>query len=102
MRSFASIKETCNCPAIFDASHSIQLPGGAGTRSGGQPRYIADLAAAATAAGADALFVEVHPEPSSAPSDATSMLPLAELPALLERVLAVRAAVLEQSEREGR
>lgn len=102
MRSFTAIKESCGCPAIFDASHSVQLPGGAGAKSGGQPSHISDLAAAATAAGADALFVEVHPEPSEAPSDAASMLPLAELAALVERVLAVRAAVGERSDGEGR
>ena len=102
MRSFTAIKESCRCPAIFDASHSVQLPGGAGAKSGGQPSHISDLAAAATAAGADALFVEVHPEPSEAPSDAASMLPLAELADLVERVLAVRAAVGEGSDGEGR
>lgn len=93
MRSFALIKEACDCPTLFDASHSVQLPGGAGSRSGGQPQHISDLAAAATAAGADGLFVEVHPEPARAPSDAASMLPLDALPALLEKVLSVRSAV---------
>ncbi len=92
MRSFAVLKETCGCPAVFDATHSVQLPGGAGSHSGGEPRHIAALAMAATAAGADALFVEVHPEPARAPSDAASMLRLSELEGLVERVLAVRAA----------
>lgn len=92
MRSFSVIRDTCNCPVIFDASHSVQLPGAAGDRSGGEPRYIKALAGAAAAAGADALFVEVHPEPSRALSDAASMLPLAELEGLVRRVLAVREA----------
>ena len=80
MRSFAIVKETCGCPVIFDASHSVQLPGGAGTLSGGEPRHIAALAGAAVAAGADALFVEVHPEPGRALSDAASMLRLLDPP----------------------
>jgi 2-dehydro-3-deoxyphosphooctonate aldolase (KDO 8-P synthase) len=94
MRSFSLIKESCGCPVIFDASHSVQLPGGAGVRSGGDPRHIPALAAAAMAAGADALFVEVHPQPGRALSDAASMLPLAELEGLVGRVLAVRDAVV--------
>ncbi|MGD2217367.1 MAG: 3-deoxy-8-phosphooctulonate synthase [Gemmatimonadales bacterium] len=93
MRSFALMKEACRCAAVFDASHSVQLPAGAGTKSGGEPRHIKALAAAAVAAGADAIFVEVHPEPASALSDAASMLRLDELEALVARVLAVREAV---------
>ena len=98
MRSFAIIKETCGCPAIFDASHAVQLPGGAGSLSAGEPRHIPALAAAAAAAGADALFVEVHPEPASAPSDASSMLPLDRLADVVERVLAVRGALAASEE----
>jgi 2-dehydro-3-deoxyphosphooctonate aldolase (KDO 8-P synthase) len=92
MRSFSIIRDTCGCPAIFDASHSVQLPGAAGDKSGGEPRHIKALAAAAMAAGADALFVEVHPDPSRARSDAASMLNLSELEGLMRRVLAVREA----------
>jgi 2-dehydro-3-deoxyphosphooctonate aldolase (KDO 8-P synthase) len=92
MRSFSVIRETCGCPAIFDASHSVQLPGAAGDKSGGEPRHIKALAAAAVAAGADAVFVEVHPEPSRARSDAASMLRLNELEGLVRCVLAVREA----------
>ncbi|UCC72689.1 MAG: 3-deoxy-8-phosphooctulonate synthase [Gemmatimonadota bacterium] len=99
MRGFALIKEACSCPAIFDASHSVQLPGEAGTSSGGQPRHIKALATAAVAAGADAIFVEVHPEPSRALSDATSMLGLSELEGLIAQVLAVRDVL---TSREGR
>jgi 2-dehydro-3-deoxyphosphooctonate aldolase (KDO 8-P synthase) len=93
MRAFSLIKEACGCPAIFDASHSVQLPGAAGNKSGGEPRHIQALACAAMAAGADAVFVEVHPEPSRAHSDAASMLRLDELEGLVRRVLAVRDAV---------
>jgi 2-dehydro-3-deoxyphosphooctonate aldolase (KDO 8-P synthase) len=93
MRSFSLMKEACGCPAVFDASHSVQLPAGAGTKSGGEPRHIKALAAAAVAAGADAIFVEVHPDPASALSDAASMLRLDELEDLVARVLAVREAL---------
>jgi 2-dehydro-3-deoxyphosphooctonate aldolase (KDO 8-P synthase) len=92
MRSFGLMKAG-GCPAIFDASHSVQLPGAAGGRSGGQREFIPPLARAALAAGADGLFVETHPNPAEAISDADSQLPLGELSALLERCLAVwRAA----------
>ncbi|UCC47656.1 MAG: 3-deoxy-8-phosphooctulonate synthase [Gemmatimonadota bacterium] len=93
MRSFSIIKETCRCPAIFDASHSVQRPGGEGIRSGGEPRHIGALAAAAVAAGADAMFVEVHPDPARALSDASSMLRLNQLEGVVSRVLAVRDAL---------
>jgi 2-dehydro-3-deoxyphosphooctonate aldolase (KDO 8-P synthase) len=80
-------------PAIFDASHSVQLPGAAGGKSGGQREFIPPLALAALAAGADGLFLETHPEPEAAISDGPNMIPLAELPVLIARCLAVwRAA----------
>jgi 2-dehydro-3-deoxyphosphooctonate aldolase (KDO 8-P synthase) len=92
MRSFALMKAN-GWPAIFDASHSVQLPGAAGGRSGGQREFTLPLARAALAAGADGLFVETHPNPAEAVSDADSQLPLGELSALIERCLAVwRAA----------
>jgi 2-dehydro-3-deoxyphosphooctonate aldolase (KDO 8-P synthase) len=93
MRSFIVMREACNAPVIFDGTHSVQRPGlGAGV-SGGEPRFIPPLVCAAVAAGADALFLEVHPEPSRALSDATNMLPMARLRPLLEQVLALRAAM---------
>ncbi len=98
MRSFALIKESCACPAIFDASHSVQLPGAAGAKSGGEPRYIPMLAAGAIAAGANAVFVEVHPEPARALSDGSSMLRLDQLENLVARVLAVHNALREERE----
>jgi 2-dehydro-3-deoxyphosphooctonate aldolase (KDO 8-P synthase) len=70
-------------PVIFDVTHSLQLPGGLGDRSGGRPQYAAALARAAMAAGADGLFIETHPEPLTCSCDAEVMLPLAELEGLL-------------------
>jgi 2-dehydro-3-deoxyphosphooctonate aldolase (KDO 8-P synthase) len=80
-------------PVVFDATHSVQLPGGEGTRSGGERQYITALARAAVAFGVDALFMEVHEAPDRAPSDGPTMLPLAELPRLLAEVQAIRAAL---------
>jgi len=93
MRSFSRMREATQAPVIFDGTHSVQRPGKADGASGGDPRHIPALVAAATAAGCDGLFLEVHPRPSEAPSDATNMLPLDRLPALMERVLAVREAI---------
>ncbi|MBI4539450.1 MAG: 3-deoxy-8-phosphooctulonate synthase [Gemmatimonadetes bacterium] len=93
MRSFARIRATCGVPAIFDGSHSVQRPGRHGGASGGDRQFIRSLALAAVAAGCDGLFLEVHPDPAGAPSDAQSMLPLAELQALIEDVLAVRGSL---------
>ncbi len=80
-------------PIAFDATHSVQLPGGQGGVSGGQREMVPVLARAAVAVGVDALFLEVHVEPEHARSDAGSMLPLAELPALLETALRIHSAV---------
>ena len=80
-------------PVVFDATHSCQLPGGAGTQSGGQRQYAGTLAAAAVAAGADALFLEVHDDPDHARSDPATVYPLDQLPALLERLLRIAQAV---------
>ena len=81
MRAFA--------PVVFDATHSVQEPGGLGNASGGQRRYAPVLAAAAMAAGADALFIETHPDPEKAWSDAACQIPLDELESLLERCLTI-------------
>jgi len=88
-------------PVVFDATHAVQLPGGERTRSGGERRYVAGLARAAVAFGVDALFMEVHEDPDRAPSDGPTMLPLAELPRLLEEVQAIRAAVGDPGGAEG-
>ena len=94
MRSFALMK-ALGFPAIFDATHSVQLPGAAGGKSGGQREFVAPLAKAALAAGADGLFIETHPDPARAISDAASQIPLAGLPALIASCLAVWRAVRE-------
>jgi 2-dehydro-3-deoxyphosphooctonate aldolase (KDO 8-P synthase) len=80
-------------PVIFDATHAVQLPGGQGTRSGGERQYVAPLARAAVAFGVDGLFMEVHEDPDRAPSDGPTMLPLADLPRLLAAVQGIRAVV---------
>ena len=92
MRSLA-IMRAFGYPVVFDATHSVQLPGGGGDRSAGQREFVPVLARAAAAAGIDALFLEVHDEPSAALSDGPNMVPLADLESLLRQVLAVDAAV---------
>jgi 2-dehydro-3-deoxyphosphooctonate aldolase (KDO 8-P synthase) len=72
-------------PVVFDATHSVQEPGGLGSCSGGQRQYAPVLAGAAVAAGADALFIETHPDPAQAKSDAACQIPLGQMPALLDR-----------------
>ena len=79
-------------PVCFDATHSVQKPGGAGDKSGGDRRNVPALSRAAAAVGIDALFVETHPDPDAAQSDGPNMVPLAQMPALLDDILAVRAA----------
>jgi 2-dehydro-3-deoxyphosphooctonate aldolase (KDO 8-P synthase) len=93
MRSFAEVREACGVPCVFDGTHSVQRPGEGGGVSGGDPRHIPGLVRAATAAGADGLLLEVHPEPAKGLSDTTNMLPLARLRPLVEQVLEIRAAV---------
>jgi 2-dehydro-3-deoxyphosphooctonate aldolase (KDO 8-P synthase) len=93
MRSFTSMREACGVPVIFDGTHSVQRPGEGAGVSGGEPEYIPHLVRAAVAAGADALFLEVHPDPASAPSDSTNMLPIERLRPLVEEALAVREAL---------
>ncbi|MCC7519021.1 MAG: 3-deoxy-8-phosphooctulonate synthase [Verrucomicrobiae bacterium] len=87
------ILRSFGCPVVFDATHSVQRPGGLGDRSGGDARFIPTLARAATAAGCDGLFVETHPDPSRALSDGPNMIRLRDLPRLVTEVLRVRAAV---------
>jgi 2-dehydro-3-deoxyphosphooctonate aldolase (KDO 8-P synthase) len=92
MRSFSRMRAATQAPVIFDGTHSVQRPGRADGASGGDPQFIQPLVLAAIAAGADALFLEVHPRPETAPSDGSNMLPLERLPELLDRVLEVRSA----------
>jgi 2-dehydro-3-deoxyphosphooctonate aldolase (KDO 8-P synthase) len=92
MRSFVRLGAATNAPVVFDGTHSVQRPGmGAGV-SGGTPEFIRPLVLAAVVAGADALFLEVHPTPEAALSDSTNMLLLRALRPLVEQVLAVREA----------
>jgi 2-dehydro-3-deoxyphosphooctonate aldolase (KDO 8-P synthase) len=91
MRSLA-VMRGFGSPVVFDAAHSVQLPGAAGHASGGQREFIPALARAAVAAGVDGLFIEVHDRPELALSDAATQFPLDELPALLGRLLAIHRA----------
>ena len=91
-RALPILAET-GCPVVFDATHSVQLPGGQGTASGGERRFVAPLARAAVAVGVDAIFMEVHEDPSRALSDGATSVPLAELPALLAELVAIDHAV---------
>jgi 2-dehydro-3-deoxyphosphooctonate aldolase (KDO 8-P synthase) len=92
MRSVAILR-TFGYPVVFDATHSVQLPGGAGKASSGQREFVPALARAAVGVGIDALFMEVHPDPDRAPSDGPNMLKLADLPALLAQVQAIDTIV---------
>jgi 2-dehydro-3-deoxyphosphooctonate aldolase (KDO 8-P synthase) len=96
MRSFPILLKT-GCPVIFDVTHSVQLPGGAGKSSGGQPEFIEPLARAGTAVGVDGLFLEVHENPSAALSDGSNALPLAALPELLGKLTQIAALVRDWS-----
>jgi 2-dehydro-3-deoxyphosphooctonate aldolase (KDO 8-P synthase) len=82
MRAFPIMAET-GCPVVFDATHSVQQPGGQGDRAGGQREFVPVLARAAVAVGIAAIFIETHPDPDHAPCDGPSMTPLRDLPALL-------------------
>src|SRR6267378_3564543 len=85
MRSFPVMQKT-GYPVIFDVTHSVQLPGGQGHASGGQPEFIEPLARAGVAAGVDGIFLETHDNPAAALSDGANALPLAQLPALLAKL----------------
>jgi 2-dehydro-3-deoxyphosphooctonate aldolase (KDO 8-P synthase) len=91
-RSFP-IMRTFGCPVIFDVTHSLQLPGGQGQSSGGQPQYIPQLARAGVAAGVDGLFMEVHDNPAKALSDGPNALDLSLLRPLLQQLARLRAAL---------
>jgi 2-dehydro-3-deoxyphosphooctonate aldolase (KDO 8-P synthase) len=88
MRSIPIMKKF-GWPVIFDATHSVQLPGAGGDKSSGQREFAPVLARCALAAGADGLFIETHPDPDKALSDGPNMIPLAEMPALLQSWLKI-------------
>ncbi|MFL5243712.1 MAG: 3-deoxy-8-phosphooctulonate synthase [Gemmataceae bacterium] len=92
MRSIPWMQDL-GCPVIFDATHSVQMPGGLGDKTGGDRRMIPHLARAAVAAGCDGLFMETHPRPDEALSDGPNMVALDKLPALVQSCLRIRAAL---------
>ena len=89
MRSLAVMRDT-DCPVVFDATHSVQLPGGQGTSSGGQREFVPVLARAAVAVGIAGLFMETHPNPAEAKSDGANMLKLDLLEPLLVKLLRIK------------
>lgn len=91
-RSFPQMREF-GYPVVFDATHSVQMPGGQGNKSGGQREFVPYLARAAAAVGIDALFMEVHENPDEAPSDGPNMVPLAQLESVLKGIISVRNAL---------
>jgi 2-dehydro-3-deoxyphosphooctonate aldolase (KDO 8-P synthase) len=95
MRSLAVMRNT-GCPVVFDATHSVQLPGGQGTSSGGQREFVPVLARAAVAAGISGIFMETHPDPAKAMSDGPNAFPLGHLQALLQTLKALDALVKQQ------
>jgi 2-dehydro-3-deoxyphosphooctonate aldolase (KDO 8-P synthase) len=95
MRALSQMAET-GAPVIFDATHAVQQPGGQGTSSGGDRRYVPVLARAAVAAGVAGLFIETHQDPDKAPSDGPNMVPLREFEALIAGLQEIDAVVKKQ------
>ncbi len=95
MRSLAIMRET-GCPVVFDATHSVQLPGGQGTKSGGQREFVPVLARAAIAAGIAGIFMETHPDPAKAMSDGPNAWPLPKMKELLKTLQAIDRLVKQQ------
>jgi len=100
MRSLAVMRET-GCPVVFDATHSVQLPGGQGKSSGGQREFVPVLARAAVAAGVAGVFMETHPDPSKALSDGPNAWPLQRMEALLTTLVALDRVVKQQAFEES-
>lgn len=94
MRSFP-VMRSFGVPVVFDVTHSLQLPGGLGKATGGQAEYIENFARAGVACGVDAVFMEVHDDPSAAPSDGPNQLPLGRLKALLTKLTAIQKLMIE-------
>ena len=82
-------------PVVFDATHSVQEPGGLGGATGGNSAMVEPLARAAMALGAEGLFTETHPDPSRSPSDGANMIPLGDIEAVMRRLLAIRQATID-------
>ncbi len=100
MRSLAVMRDT-ECPVVFDATHSVQLPGGQGSSSGGQREFVPVLARAAIAAGISGIFMETHPDPSKALSDGPNAWPLDKMESLLETLKIIDATVKQQEFHEN-
>jgi 2-dehydro-3-deoxyphosphooctonate aldolase (KDO 8-P synthase) len=100
MRSLAIMRET-GCPVVFDATHSVQLPGGQGTASGGQREFVPVLSRAAVAAGIAGLFMETHPQPEKALSDGPNAWPLPRMKALLATLKDIDALVKQRGFHEA-
>lgn len=92
MRSF-QIMRKFGAPVIFDATHSVQLPGGNGASSGGQREFVAGLARAAVACGVDGIFMETHPDPATAPCDGPNMIPFSELSDIVQQLVEINRVV---------
>ncbi len=92
MRSLVIMRDT-GCPVVFDATHSVQLPGGLGDKSSGQREFVPDLARAAIAVGVAGIFMETHPNPDAAPSDGPNMWPIDQLETLLSRLVEIDRVV---------
>jgi 2-dehydro-3-deoxyphosphooctonate aldolase (KDO 8-P synthase) len=101
MRSLAILRET-GCPVVFDATHSVQLPGGQGTSSGGQREFVPVLARSAIAAGVSGLFMETHPDPANAKSDGPNAWPLERMEPLLQTLVTLDRTVKEAGLEEAR
>jgi 2-dehydro-3-deoxyphosphooctonate aldolase (KDO 8-P synthase) len=91
------IMASIGAPVVFDATHSVQQPGGQGTSSGGDRRYVPVLARAAVAVGVAGVFIETHEDPDNAPSDGPNMVPIDQLPALVEQLMALDAIVKKRT-----
>ena len=100
MRALA-IMGQIGCPVIFDATHAVQSPGGQGTASGGDRRFVPVLARAAVAVGVAGLFIETHQDPDNAPSDGPNMVPLKDLEGLLRELMAIDAVVKRKQPLRG-
>jgi len=100
MRSLAVMRET-GCPVVFDATHSVQLPGGAGGKSGGQREFVPVLSRAAVAVGIAGIFMETHPDPDKALSDGPNAWPLKQMRALLEQLLMIDKTVKDRLQLDG-
>lgn len=96
MRSLVLMRDL-GYPVVFDATHSLQLPGGQGKKSGGQRAFIPDLVRGAVAVGCDMLFMETHPNPDKAKSDGPNMLKLSHLPQLLKQIKTIDQAIRNSS-----